>query len=875
MKKLLFLATLLAFTQITYAQKGFGTNNPDPRSIIELQSTDKALYLPRLTMAQINAQSDWKAGMIVYNTDSNCVFFRSDAEWDCVGMDGDAWSVHKEDTVGLAIRHGDVQVFNEDSIASGEGKEVIPGFEALNTNSVSTYNSSIDFGGIITMFDKDVEEAANSFHCDKTPGSTADWGFGYKFTKAYHIVSTRFRAQGDDGNFYERTGGGKFKLYRGGTLVYTSDEIASADGVSKYTPNEFPDVIADEIRYIFEAGKTTNRGDYRFNACEWEIYVEEINPDVTIFFADVELNRVGIGTNTPTERLHVDGGVKITSMAVGLDEDEVVLVNSEGILRKSPRSETGDGDAWSVDKEDTTNIAQRYGDVSVLASLPIGSEGKIIPDFEAFSSSSFGYFNATHSNGAESTLFNGAIEGGTNSFHATRVQSSDPWGIEYTLSKNYYITKLRFRAQSDGTGYEHIGSARFRLYKYNELVYTSPVITSPTSASEWTTFDSINVEASHITYRFGVGNTTPGGDGVFNACEWEIMGVQSDDDAIDVFFADVSAKSVGIGTKTPSANLHVAGDAKITEMTTGSTSDEMVVVGSDGLLKKMNLSPWDLRGNASIADTNFLGTTDAQDLVFKSNDTERMRIYDGGDVQYFGQEASPTGTAQEIVTNDEAYNNANFGLYNATRQYGANSTLFNDATESGAGSFHLNRTTTDIDWGFGYTFNTKYYITSIRIQAQSSGTGSWNLRTGGGEFRLYKDGVHVYTSGTIAAASGPSAWTTADVPNVVADEVRYIFPDGVNTSNGDAVFNACEFEIEGQAYSETTDALFYGNAASGFVGIGTTTPTERLDVNGTVKASELNLTNLPVYADDAAAGTGGLSAGDVYRTTTGELRIKL
>lgn len=37
----------------------------------------------------------------------------------------------------------------------------------------------------------------------------------------------------------------------------------------------------------------------------------------------------------------------------------------------------------------------------------------------------------------------------------------------------------------------------------------------------------------------------------------------------------------------------------------------------------------------------------------------------------------------------------------------------------------------------------------------------------------------------------------------------------------------------------------------------------------------LNLVNLGTYADDTAAGVGGLGAGDVYKTATGELRIKL
>ena len=59
------------------------------------------------------------------------------------------------------------------------------------------------------------------------------------------------------------------------------------------------------------------------------------------------------------------------------------------------------------------------------------------------------------------------------------------------------------------------------------------------------------------------------------------------------------------------------------------------------------------------------------------------------------------------------------------------------------------------------------------------------------------------------------------------------------------------------------------------VGIGTLSPTEKLQVNGTIKATDINFTGLPVYSNEAAAVSGGLSSGDCYRTATGELRIKL
>jgi len=42
---------------------------------------------------------------------------------------------------------------------------------------------------------------------------------------------------------------------------------------------------------------------------------------------------------------------------------------------------------------------------------------------------------------------------------------------------------------------------------------------------------------------------------------------------------------------------------------------------------------------------------------------------------------------------------------------------------------------------------------------------------------------------------------------------------------------------------------------------------------GQVLATQLTLTALPTYANNAAAISGGLSVNDVYKTATGELRI--
>lgn len=56
----------------------------------------------------------------------------------------------------------------------------------------------------------------------------------------------------------------------------------------------------------------------------------------------------------------------------------------------------------------------------------------------------------------------------------------------------------------------------------------------------------------------------------------------------------------------------------------------------------------------------------------------------------------------------------------------------------------------------------------------------------------------------------------------------------------------------------------------------TTTPGVPATTRFMVRANGLiNVANAPTYASDAAAGTGGLVAGDIYKDSTGNLHIKL
>ncbi len=231
----------------------------------------------------------------------------------------------------------------------------------------------------------------------------------------------------------------------------------------------------------------------------------------------------------------------------------------------------------------------------------------------------------------------------------------------------------------------------------------------------------------------------------------------------------ISLAQVGIGTTNPHSStvLHVASSNK-------------------GFLPPV----------VSLTDVNDVTTIEspAEGLMVYSPASNNCNLAAG--IYVFNgtvwQKVSGGTSYSRLIKDHIGVGNVTFTEYSSYNNYGNYASLFNGTDNTGASSFHSNRSGSPSgDWGFGISLPDKYTITQIILDGRND---CCTNRIENVVVRLYSCGNLIYSSAAISSSTTGN--NIVSIPNIYADEIRIVIPNGGTTSGG-AVINFSELNVIG------------------------------------------------------------------------------
>lgn len=307
---------------------------------------------------------------------------------------------------------------------------------------------------------------------------------------------------------------------------------------------------------------------------------------------------------------------------------------------------------------------------------------------------------------------------------------------------------------------------------------------------------------------------------------------------------------------------------------------------------------WNLTGNAGTGATNFVGTTDAQPLLFKTNATEAMRITSAQLVgigtaapAYKLQIANSASVRSLSIDNTTNTNSTKYGIYNTVNNTGTGGRygIYNSSTSNASSSgtnYGIYSTVTNAGSGVAYgiysTVASSGTGTHYGIYSSASGTSNYALWASGrayfsdkvglgitspeGTLHIENNEVDLTTGGSIiiGLTSGSNmAFDNNEIHarNNGAADALYLNPLGATviinnagtvedaslTSDGalrlgagdglNVIFDNNEIQARNNGAANNLTL----NASGGNVNIGTFNGTEKLNVCGGIKATEVRV----------------------------------
>jgi len=349
--------------------------------------------------------------------------------------------------------------------------------------------------------------------------------------------------------------------------------------------------------------------------------------------------------------------------------------------------------------------------------------------------------------------------------------------------------------------------------------------------------------------------------------------------------------NVGIGTSTPSYKLHVSGSGQtilgldsttttnVAQFQAKANGDGVLIAGMYGASAVGNNFGVSAAGQAYLGTTTLasnyptsltIGNTNNIPIIFSTNNSERMRVTGGGGV---GIGTSNPNYAFDVYTNGSAD-----ALMSIRASGSANARIYFDAANgdlTGGDYCHLGQDKSTLN----FVINTGGSAGNIHLQPKEGTNNGILFVSGSTRFGLVSTQNHQFTgsvsvSGSLNATASwaTNALTASFLPvgtyNITSSWANNVVSSSFATTaqTANALNTANSYTITNLTASNISASL---TGSFGIVGIGTNSPTQKLDVAGSAYAyNYFTLLTAATYgpSDNSAAmqvfgstGSGGLT----------------
>ena len=532
-KRILLLAIVIAFSTSAFAQFKVGDNQGiiQPSAALEVESTTKGFLMPRMTTIQMTAIANPTVGLMIFNTTTNCIHVYKSAVL--------GWkSTCDANDLGAWGLNGNTGNPATSFLGTTDANPLI-----VKTNGLEAFRvdptGKVGFGISAPLYLIDVNTTADPIRlAGVLGGAITD---SVLTINAAGVVKKRSVAS------------------------ILASAMSASNGLN---------IVANNVKLGGTLSQTTSIAQAGFN------------------LAFTGTGNVGIGTATPTNRLHIfdtSNPLRIEGLVSGASPDSILTIDGTGVVRKrTVASIFSTGNAW-LNGGNTITGPGTLGTINAQPFSIITNNSPIL---------TFGSTGTITQGGTGLITLNGNIvsTGGSTQIGSTFINTSGATPTNIGNASSTTTVTGPTNINTTGTGTTTIGNtASTTNIAGNNLNITN--LPSGSGTDSVMVVDPLTGKIKKVSMAFIGSKSFSADNGLTKTGSNVQLGgnlIKNTDIGLSTFNTTFSGVGkVGVGTTTPTNKLHIVdatNPVRFEGLVGGASTDSLVTTDANGVLRKRTVS---------------------------------------------------------------------------------------------------------------------------------------------------------------------------------------------------------------------------------------------------------------------------------------------